>query len=176
MTDNCWSSATAGKGNIPWDVPLDVASGEAYPGNMWDSWLLLYKALGRSRKRQSPEKGLLNWDRKWGIKDCVFSLAKLKVSRAQFYVAPYEYIIRASGERELIKLGVYWMSQEQLIGANWINVLWKGMKIFNKMKFWSSFPTGVTRARKLPGFKKKLEKFINEIVILWYQWGMMCQT
>lgn len=40
------------------------------------------------------------------------------------------------------------------------------MKIFNNMKFWSSFLSGVTGARKLPGFKKKLEKFINEIVML----------
>lgn len=41
----------------------------------------------------------------------------------------------------------------------------KGLNIFNNMKFWSSFPIGVTEARKLPGFKKKLEEFINKIVM-----------
>lgn len=34
------------------------------------------------------------------------------------------------------------------------------------MKFWGSLPVGVTGTRILPGFKKKLEKSINEIVML----------
>lgn len=42
----------------------------------------------------------------------------------------------------------------------------KGKRIFNNIKFWSNFPIGVTGAKKLPGFKEKLEKFINEIVML----------
>lgn len=43
------------------------------------------------------------------------------------------------------------------------------MKIFSNTKFWSSFLARVTGARKLPGFKKKLGKFINEVVMLSYQ-------